>query len=128
MRNLKVLGISLETAKIPLKQTSMEIFGQAKPGLWSSATTGSVLNSLDHSMAGTTVPVATLQRVQLQLLDARPTSSAVSFWIDGQPLLGAVLDESKQTLTGYVTEPVAKEVEVRAVYQNGDERKFNLAL
>lgn len=128
MRNLKVLGISVETAEIPLKPASIDVFGQTKPRLWSSAGSGSVLSSLEPGLTGTPVPLAALPRIQLKLSDARPTSSAVSFWIDGQPLLGAVLDESKQTLTGYVTEPVANEVEVRAVYQNGDEKKFNLVL
>lgn len=80
----------------------------------------------DGPVEGFSVPVEPMTRVELKVEGAVPASNFTTVRVDGHLLLGTMLDEAAQKLTGYVRATLAKDVNVEVEFPDGTRSTFNV--
>jgi len=74
----------------------------------------------------TALPMVPMVRIKLDVDEALPNTNYANFWVDDQLLLGTMLDEQAQQVTGFVHRPVKGLIDVHVEQPDGTHRTFQL--
>ncbi|MBR1250453.1 hypothetical protein JQ609_26475 [Bradyrhizobium sp. AUGA SZCCT0169] len=126
MKPFEVRGISSKRSTVP---SGAVLDSTLKPSGFRSRFDLSDLHASRDPRApagGLDVPVEPMTRVELKVSGAVPQSNFTNIRVNGNLMIGTMLDEAGQKLTGYVRASLPKRVDVELEFADGTRSVFNV--
>ncbi|WP_437937786.1 hypothetical protein [Sorangium sp. So ce341] len=131
MRSLNIKSISTSAVEQPRRSVTAAMTARARAMPLAPRNAALLGSGEPAPMRELTLPEdelasQTMVRVDLVVDGALPTTNYANFWVGDQLLLGTMVDEGANKITGYVRKPVEADVRVRVEFPNGTDKVFNL--
>jgi hypothetical protein len=129
VQNLQVNSISTTKIVMPRRAVIDGLRATEAPTLLEDtfgASSGTPEHFSRFSTMDTSLPGEELIKVEIQVDGAIPTTNYTNFWVGNQLLLGTILEERQQKITGYVRHEIEPEVDVKVEMPDGSKRRFHL--
>ena len=127
MRNVKIKAIRSETVKIPLeaaKAINATFRNFEERQLYYQTHASGALFPADLELPSESV--VPLHKVVLEIEGARPEGNFSDIWVDGEQLLGVILDEENQLIKGYLSTVPSEAPSVQVELPDGTKINFQL--